>query len=70
MVWSKERVRLVIWALRYVLELADLDDGQADQVTGIVLPKLVEESGLGVDTFGAIAVAVLRPVEEGCPTRH
>ena len=48
---SEQRVRRAVLALRYVLDLAKLDDCKADQVVDLILPKCVEHSGLDAVNF-------------------
>jgi hypothetical protein len=57
-------------ALRYVLDLAVLDDCQADQVVDLILPKFIPNSGLNARAFQAIVSEVHRDDRERVATRH
>src|SRR5262249_15409568 len=53
--WDRVRVAVLIDMLRELLEVADLDDDEADAVCAILVPKLWRRSGLD---GGAVAPAV------------
>jgi hypothetical protein len=70
MAWSEQRIRRAILALRYALDLAELDGCQADQLVDLILPKFIEHSGLDAITFQTIVHAMHRAEEERLATRH
>jgi len=53
-----------------VLDLAVLDDCQADQVVDLILPKFIPNSGLNARAFQAIASEMHRDNRERVATRN
>lgn len=64
--WDRERIVSLIERLLEFLDAADLDDGDADAVCDIVLPKLWRRSGLDVFAFRvAVSAALFGPAWTG-----
>jgi hypothetical protein len=66
--WTEQQVHGAIWTLEYVIGLARLTAIEADAVTGLLLPKFIEQSGLDLATFRSI-VAAMGPDEGLIPPR-
>lgn len=57
--WDRKRIVELIEMMQELLEAADLDDDEADEVCEILLPKLRQRSGLDVSAFRAAVCAAL-----------
>jgi hypothetical protein len=69
--WDQKRIAKLIEKLLELLDAADLDDTEADVVCNILVPKLLQRSGLDRCAFQSAAASVLLVHRAGTlPARH
>jgi hypothetical protein len=76
--WSQELIDHLTRCVADIIEYADLSDDASDALMAIVIPKLVQRSGLGYAKFHAMTMAscaalrreVLLEAVPASPLRH
>jgi hypothetical protein len=76
--WSQELVNHLMRCMSDLVECADLSDDESDELTAVLFPKLMQNSGLSLAQFRAMVLAscaelrrdVGLEAEPASPLRH